>query len=215
MPFTRFDLSALLISIPAILLCLTVHEMAHGYAAYLLGDATAKYDGRLSFNPLRHIDPIGFLCLIVAGFGWAKPVMVDPRNFKKPRRDMAIVAAAGPVSNFVLAFFLIMAWLLLTLSSNDILQAAAQFFLVSASMSIGLGVFNLIPIPPLDGSKVLLPVLPNRVIGFFYRYERYIQIGMLLLLWFGKLDYPLAVASQFIATRLVSVALLILSVFGV
>ncbi len=215
MPFTRFNLSTLLVSIPAILLCLTVHEMAHGYAAYLLGDATAKHDGRLSFNPLRHIDPIGFLCLLVAGFGWAKPVMVDPRNFKKPRRDMAIVAAAGPLSNFLLAFLLTSLWLALSLSSNGVLLAAAQFFAVAASMSIGLGVFNLIPIPPLDGSKVLLPVLPSSVINFFYRYERYIQVGMLLLLWFGKFDYPLSIASRFIAVHFIDAAVFILSFFGV
>ncbi len=215
MPFTRFNLSTLLVSIPAILLCLTVHEMAHGYAAYLLGDATAKHDGRLSFNPLRHIDPIGFLCLLVAGFGWAKPVMVDPRNFKKPRRDMAIVAAAGPLSNFLLAFLLTILWLALSLSSNGVLLAAAQFFAVAASMSIGLGVFNLIPIPPLDGSKVLLPVLPSSVISFFYRYERYIQVGMLLLLWFGKFDYPLSIASRFIAVHFIDAAVFILSFFGV
>ena len=215
MPFTRFNLSTLLVSIPAILLCLTVHEMAHGYAAYLLGDATAKHDGRLSFNPLRHIDPIGFLCLLVAGFGWAKPVMVDPRNFKKPRRDMAIVAAAGPLSNFLLAFLLTILWLALSLTSNGVLLAAAQFFAVAASMSIGLGVFNLIPIPPLDGSKVLLPVLPSSVINFFYRYERYIQVGMLLLLWFGKFDYPLSIASRFIAVHFIDAAVFILSFFGV
>ncbi len=215
MPFTRFNLSTLLVSIPAILLCLTVHEMAHGYAAYLLGDATAKHDGRLSFNPLRHIDPIGFLCLLVAGFGWAKPVMVDPRNFKKPRRDMAIVAAAGPLSNFLLAFLLTILWLALSLLSNGVLLAAAQFFAVAASMSIGLGVFNLIPIPPLDGSKVLLPVLPSSVISFFYRYERYIQVGMLLLLWFGKFDYPLSIASRFIAVHFIDAAVFILSFFGV
>lgn len=215
MPFTRFNLSTLLVSIPAILLCLTVHEMAHGYAAYLLGDATAKHDGRLSFNPLRHIDPIGFLCLLVAGFGWAKPVMVDPRNFKKPRRDMAIVAAAGPLSNFLLAFLLTILWLALSLLSNGVLLAAAQFFAVAASMSIGLGVFNLIPIPPLDGSKVLLPVLPSSVINFFYRYERYIQVGMLLLLWFGKFDYPLSIASRFIAVHFIDAAVFILSFFGV
>ncbi len=215
MPFTRFNLSTLLVSIPAILLCLTVHEMAHGYAAYLLGDATAKHDGRLSFNPLRHIDPIGFLCLLVAGFGWAKPVMVDPRNFKKPRRDMAIVAAAGPLSNFLLAFLLTILWLALSLSSNGVLLVAAQFFAVAASMSIGLGVFNLIPIPPLDGSKVLLPVLPSSVISFFYRYERYIQVGMLLLLWFGKFDYPLSIASRFIAVHFIDAAVFILSFFGV
>ena len=215
MPFTRFNLSTLLVSIPAILLCLTVHEMAHGYAAYLLGDAKAKHDGRLSFNPLRHIDPIGFLCLLVAGFGWAKPVMVDPRNFKKPRRDMAIVAAAGPLSKFLLAFLLTILWLALSLSSNGVLLAAAQFFAVAASMSIGLGVFNLIPIPPLDGSKVLLPVLPSSVINFFYRYERYIQVGMLLLLWFGKFDYPLSIASRFIAVHFIDAAVFILSCFGV
>ena len=128
---------------------------------------------------------------------------------------MAIVAAAGPLSNFLLAFLLTILWLALSLSSNGVLLAAAQFFAVAASMSIGLGVFNLIPIPPLDGSKVLLPVLPSSVINFFYRYERYIQVGMLLLLWFGKFDYPLSIASRFIAVHFIDAAVFILSFFGV
>ena len=172
----------------AVFLCLTVHETCHGLAAYGLGDPTAKSMHRLSLNPLRHIDWFGLVMMFAAGFGWAKPVPVDPRYFKKPKQGMAITALAGPASNFLLAI------LAIGISKAIYLYApytAAwdmifSFFLYTvAPLSIGLGLFNLLPIPPLDGSKVLAILLPDRAYVQLMRYERYGMIVLLLLSWFG------------------------------
>ena len=185
-----------LMTLPVILIALSVHELMHGYAAYWLGDSTAKYMGRLSMNPLHHIDPIGFIALVFFHIGWAKPVVVDARNFKKPKRDMAICSLAGPLANFVLAF--LSSFLLLFLYrigvKNALFGDGTNAFSVLFQMvqymiliNLGLGVFNLIPIPPLDGSKILYAFLPNRVVFKIVPYERYIQLGMLVLLWVGVL----------------------------
>ena len=165
----------------AVILCLTVHETAHGFAAYLLGDRTAKREGRLSLNPLRHVDLVGLALLFTAGFGWAKPVPVDPRHFENPKRGMAVTALAGPVSNFLLAILLLLICKAVLLYTNTGVFLAAVFYtcLYAAQLSIGLGLFNLLPIPPLDGSKVLAAFLPDRAYVAFMRYERY---GMILLL---------------------------------
>ncbi len=171
-----------LMSGAACLICLTVHELAHGLAAYRLGDPTAKLNGRLTLNPLSHIDWIGLFLLMAAGVGWAKPVPVDPRYFKKPKQGMALTALAGPVSNFLLAL------LLLLIARGEFLRAVTtgsfsgtwfSFLVDTASLSVGLGLFNLVPIPPLDGSKVLAVLLPDRAYNWLMRYERF---GMLVLL---------------------------------
>lgn len=172
----------------AVFLCLTVHETCHGLAAYGLGDPTAKSMHRLSLNPLRHIDWFGLVMMFAAGFGWAKPVPVDPRYFEKPKQGMAITALAGPASNFLLAI------LAIGISKAIYLYAPYTaawdmiffFFLYTvAPLSIGLGLFNLLPIPPLDGSKVLAVLLPDRAYIQLMRYERYGMIVLLLLSWFG------------------------------
>ena len=180
----------------AVLLCLTVHETCHGLAALALGDPTAKRMHRLSFNPLRHLDLFGTLMMLVAGFGWAKPVPVDPRYFKNPKSGMAITALAGPVSNFVLAFLALLfraalAGVYYIRPESAVLPATLDFLLVTAYLSIGLGIFNLIPIPPLDGSKVLGAFLPDRTYYTILRYERYGMIALVLVLWTGVLDEPL------------------------
>lgn len=179
--FNALDLGSvqdMVLRLLAVLLCLTVHEMCHGLAAYALGDPTAKSQHRLSLNPLRHIDWFGLAMLALAGFGWAKPVQVNPNYFKKPKLGMAITALAGPLSNMVLALLLLLATRLLL--DGGVQAAWLLSFLVSAAMlSIGLGIFNLIPIPPLDGSKVLFSILPDRQYDLLMRYERY---GMFLLL---------------------------------
>jgi len=180
--FRALDLNSardLLIRLLAVVLCLTVHELCHGLAAYALGDPTAKRSHRLSLNPLRHIDWFGFAMLALAGFGWAKPVPVNPNYFKRPKQGMALTALAGPASNFVLALVLLLLWRPLRLVASGTWGTALLEFLVRCSiMSIGLGLFNLIPIPPLDGSKVLFSVLPNRQYNWLLRYERY---GMVVL----------------------------------
>ncbi len=189
----RFNLAELLIRAIAVLLAISVHEMSHGYAAYFLGDKTAKFMGRLSLNPLRHLDPVGALCLLVFGFGWAKPVMINPAYFKKPKRDMALTALAGPLSNFILAFLSLAVFKLLTLAPfmNSSFFAAewiATFLSTFALLNIGLGVFNLIPIPPLDGSKVFLPLLPPRLYMDIMRYEHLGWIVLIIALGLGVLD---------------------------
>lgn len=180
------SMSAAVLRVAAIILCMTVHETCHGLAAYALGDPTAKSRHRLSLNPLRHIDWLGLALMFVAGFGWAKPVPVDLRYFKKPKQGMALTALAGPVSNFVLAFLALLACkAILYVPYSDGWGLVFSFCYYTAILSIGLGVFNLIPIPPLDGSKVLAAFLPDSAYMRLMHYERY---GLLLLLVLSLLD---------------------------
>ena len=174
------SLLSMVTRLAAVLLCLTVHESCHGLAAYALGDPTARREHRLSLNPLRHIDWFGLLMMFVAGFGWAKPVPVNPNYFKKPKQGMALTALAGPVSNFLLALLTLLAARIFcdVAAYSEATQRLLDFLLMVALLSIGLGLFNLLPIPPLDGSKVLFAVLPDRAYNQLMRYERY---GMLLL----------------------------------
>ena len=169
-----------------VLLCLTVHETCHGLAAYALGDPTAKERNRLSLNPLHHIDWLGLAAMFLCGFGWAKPVPVDMRYFKNPRRGMALTALAGPVSNFLLALVLLFSASRMYRWAFPAEGPAARLFaflLTTAVLSIGLGLFNLLPIPPLDGSKVLFALLPERAYYTLMRYERYGMMVLLLLVW--------------------------------
>ena len=167
----------------AIFLCLTVHETCHGLAAYALGDPTAKSMHRLSLNPLRHIDWIGLLMMFAVGFGWAKPVPVDPRYFKKPKQGMALTALAGPVSNLLLAAaaLALLRGAVLVLPGTNWAIWLVNFLLELSILSVGLGLFNLIPIPPLDGSKVLAAFLPDRAYITLMRYERYGILALLVL----------------------------------
>lgn len=170
----------MVLRLAAVLLCLTVHETCHGLAAYALGDPTARRAHRLSLNPLRHIDWFGLLMMFAAGFGWAKPVPVNPNYFKKPKQGMALTALAGPVSNFLLALLTLLAARIFcdVAAYSETNQRILDFLLMVAVLSIGLGLFNLVPIPPLDGSKVLFAVLPDRTYDWLMRNERY---GMPLL----------------------------------
>ena len=166
----------------AILLCLTVHETCHGFAALALGDPTARSMHRLSLNPLRHIDWLGLAMMFAAGFGWARPVPVDPRYFRHPKQGMALTALAGPASNFLLALasIAVSRWVYIHGPGGVLGSLLFEFFrYVLAPLSIGLGLFNLLPIPPLDGAKVLGAFLPDRTYFTLMRYERY---GMLVLL---------------------------------
>lgn len=174
----------------AVLLCLTVHETCHGLAAYALGDPTAKSRHRLSLNPLHHIDWFGLAAMLLLGFGWAKPVPVDMRYFKNPKHGMALTALAGPVSNLLLAPVLMLGARAILEWSPD---SAAwgwtyAFLLLAAQLSVGLGVFNLIPISPLDGSKVLFAVLPDEQYDRLMRYERYGLFVLYALILLGALD---------------------------
>ncbi len=188
-PFAEKLLSAL-IWIAALLPALTLHEWAHGYAAYKLGDRTAKADGRLSLNPLDHIDPLGALMMLLVGFGWAKPVPVNTRNFKKPKRDLAITSAAGPLMNFIVAFIctffaVLTLWLAQRYNAlNATVEVIYTVLYYSAILNIGLGLFNLIPLPPLDGSNVLMCLLPPKAAMQYSKiryYSHYIFLGLIIL----------------------------------
>ena len=200
----------LLVSIPGMLLCLSIHEAAHGFAANALGDPTAKNAGRLTLDPVRHLDPIGTICLLFFHVGWAKPVPVDPRYFKHRRRDMALVSLAGPLSNFLLALVALLLYHPLRLSNSNVVMTIALMFYMTAVMSIGLGVFNLIPVPPLDGSKILFSFLPYRIERKVTQYEQFIQFGLFALLFIGVLDRPMNAAINVIYRGLYTIVLMVL-----
>ena len=194
----------LLLSLPTILIALSVHECAHAWAAYKLGDSTAKNFGRMTINPLKHLDPLGVLCMIVAGFGWARPVPVNSRNLRNPKRDMVLISLAGPASNIVLAFIGLLILRILQVLVLPALSAAAigafgvdaiamllQFLMLFCMLNAGLAIFNLLPIPPLDGSHLLALILPSRIYFKYVQYERYISFALVLLLVFNVLDIPL------------------------
>lgn len=185
----------ILSSLTVIFLTMPVHEFAHGFAAVKLGDNTPKWQGRLTLNPFAHIDYIGALCILFFGFGWARPVQVNHNNFRNPKRDMAITAFAGPLSNLVVALISLVLYnvcylVILNTAFTPVLYVASFLYWI-AFINVSLAVFNLIPIPPLDGSRILAALLPYRTYYALMRYERYIYFGLLALLWFGVLDLPL------------------------
>ena len=182
------SLTDALLRVLGVFICLTVHETCHGLAALALGDPTAKREHRLSLNPLHHIDWFGLAAMLLVGFGWAKPVPVDMRYFKKPKQGMALTALAGPVSNLLLAvlFLGIGKVIYLYAPYSEGMNVFFEWCLFTvAPMSVGMGLFNLIPIPPLDGSKVLAMFLPNSAYGQLMRYERYGILVLLALSWLG------------------------------
>lgn len=207
--FSTDTLVQFLFVVPCVLIALTFHEFAHGYMAYKLGDPSAKNFGRLTLNPLKHLDPIGTICMIFFHFGWAKPVPINSRYFKKPRRDMALTAAAGPIMNFILAFFGVLVCRILTKifvafpAQSDfvyyIQYAALTLFSYFHMLNLSLGVFNLIPIPPLDGSRIFYIFLPQKWYFGVMKYEKYIQLALLVLLWTGLLSRPLSAAVSWIS----------------
>ena len=176
-----------------VFLVMPIHEWAHGFAAYKLGDYTAKWSGRLKFSPLAHIDPFGAICIVLFGFGWAKPVPVDPRNFKNPKRDMAITAIAGPLSNILMGIVFAFIYTLIIFSVNSSIELSQEMinffglllYIIKVCMIINfnLALFNLIPIPPLDGSKILYALLPNRIIAKFEYYQRYSFLILVFLVF--------------------------------
>jgi Zn-dependent protease len=202
----------LLIKIPALLLAVTVHELAHGLVADRLGDPTARLQGRLTLNPIPHIDPLGALAFIIAGFGWAKPVPVNAYNLRHPVRDMALVAAAGPVSNFVLAFAGLLAFrLLLPIEAIPfLLVPIKQMIRFVFLFNVGLGVFNLIPLPPLDGGHFLPYFLPRASWGALHKLEQYGPIILIVAVMSGATSYVVRPAMAVVAALLSSLADLIL-----
>ncbi len=200
-----------------VLIALTVHEVAHGWIAYKLGDDTAQKSGRLSLNPLKHLNPIGFLCMLFFRFGWANPVPIRAGKFKHPKRGMAISALAGPVSNILLA---ILAWLIIeivfffvptpiyaaymgyTKTTADInfavnmLEVSTTFLLTFHYMNLSLAVFNFLPVPPLDGSRILYSFLPDKFYFGVMKYENIISMVLIVLLLTNILNIPLVWAVE-------------------
>lgn len=203
----NFSTTTIVARLICILFLLPIHECAHAFASSLLGDKTAQYQGRLSLNPLHHLDPMGALCLLLGGFGWAKPVSINPYNFRNRKVGMALSALAGPLSNFAVSFgMLLVAKVLLFFPiTNDFMYGIIQVLFLISSISIGLGVFNMIPLPPLDGSRIFLVFLPEKYYFKIMQYERYIAIGLMVLIVTGALDYPLGLLTSLVYTGMVEI----------
>ncbi len=194
--FSWIDILSCLISCSIVVfLILPVHEYAHGFVASKLGDPTARYQGRLKLNPMAHIDYMGALMIYLVGFGWAKPVPVNSRYFNNPKRDMAITALAGPLSNIICAFiavflsnlFVFIYYYAMNIAFfSVVLYILANIFTYVALINLSLAFFNLIPIPPLDGSKILAAFLPDRIYYKLMQYERYFMIFIMILVFAGS-----------------------------
>lgn len=227
----RTTLAMLLLEIPIVLLSLSLHELAHGYVAYKCGDGTAKAFGRLTLNPLKHLDPIGALCMLLMGFGWAKPVPINIRCLRKPKRDLVLISLAGPVTNFLLALlfallrlcFLVVIYLVALPESADMVIFVIELFLrIGIILNLGLGLFNLIPLPPLDGSKILMCLLPNNLAAKYAKvehYTRFIILGLVAASWFAPvitdiIFFPLNLAMDLLSWPLIegvqSIAIMLL-----
>ena len=207
----------ILSALAVIMLTLPIHEWAHAFAATKLGDPTPRFQGRLSLNPFAHIDWLGAACILLFGWGWAKPVGINARYFKNPKVGMAITAFAGPLSNIVVATIsMFLLYLITFLFGLDkvIVFYAYMFFYYIAQINISLAVFNLIPIPPLDGSRLLSAFLPDKYYYKLMRYERYLFIAVLVLIWVGVLDAPIAFLSGKIMSGISFVAGLPFGLFG-
>lgn len=191
----------ILISIPGLIIAILFHELAHGYTAYILGDDTAKEDGRLSLNPIRHIDPVGLLFMVVFRFGWAKAVPINPMKFKNRKRDTFLVSIAGVVTNFILALMSALILVHVPIKSELIFQ----MILVTMWYNIMLGVFNLLPFPPLDGSKVVASFLPTKLEYLFYKYERYFYIVLVILIMTDVTDKIISPIINFVLNLILSI----------
>ncbi len=204
------DIEQLILLIPVLLFSLTIHELSHGYVAFLLGDRTAKNMGRLTLNPIAHIDWIGFLMLMTVGFGWAKPVPVDMRYFENPKRGMALTALAGPVSNIIMAFISALIFAFASTKFGANLNNYVKLFLIlMVQYNCVLAMFNFIPIPPLDGSKILGAFLPNKAYFTLMMYEQYGMIVLIILLYTNILSPVLSTGISNLTTAIFSIIQLI------
>ena len=207
----------LLYTVPAVLVAISMHEFAHGYVSYKLGDPTPKRSGRLSLNPFRHLDFMGTLCLLFFHFGWAKPVQVNPYYYKKRKKGMLLVALGGPFMNFLIAFISLgIMGLIVKLTggvvTSDWILVLFHLCQYMVTINLGLGVFNLIPIPPLDGSKVLGAVLPEDRYFKVMQYERYGALFLIVLLGLGLVSGPLHFVTQFLYNGMAEIVSFILRI---
>lgn len=210
----KIDIAMMLLSIPVVLISLSFHELAHGFIAYKLGDPTAKWQGRLTMNPLKHLDPMGTVTMLLFGIGWAKPVQINPANFDNPKKGMALTGLAGPVSNLILSFISLVLYRILDFATElnfilrgsmilyvpnvkySILDFLGLFLIIFTMMNITLAVFNLIPVPPFDGSRIFYFVLPDKYYFSVMRYERQIMLITMVALFSGLLDLPLSLVTD-------------------
>lgn len=218
----RDVLPGILFTIIVVVFSLSFHEMSHAWAAHKMGDPTARNFGRISLNPARHLDPIGTISMMLFGFGWAKPVPVNSRYFKNPRKGMAITAAAGPISNIFLSFVTLLVYVLIyrfvpipEAIIYDLPFGYKLLFFFTELMyyfhilNLYLAVFNLLPIPPLDGSKILYLFLPSKIYYFIQQYEHIIYYVLLALLFTGILSTPLGMACGALSRGMIKLILLI------
>ena len=212
-------LYSLLLGIPGVLIAITFHEFAHGIVAYKLGDNTAKLEGRLSLNPFAHLDPIGTLMLVFVGIGWGKPVHVNPSNYTRKismEKGEAIVSIAGPLINIILAFvFGIIYFVVYKFAGVEFLSSTVGIIIMQMIMStivtnVGLGVFNLIPLPPLDGSKVIMPFLPYKAKQWFINNEQIFYLVFIVIWITGIAGRIISPAIAWIATGIMNICSLIL-----
>ena len=193
-----FDIMHIIAGLPGLLIAMVVHEYAHAQVAVWLGDFTPRLMGRLTLNPKAHVDPIGMLMLFLVHFGWAKPVQINPRNFKNPKRDDILVSLAGPMANFVTAFLALVALLVYLRVGGDMTAGVSMVFQMIIEYNIGFGIFNLIPLPPLDGSHVLMQLLPRDIAYKLAELERYSFLILIVLLMTPVLSMILIPCRAFI-----------------
>ena len=193
-----FDIMQIIAGLPGLLIAMVVHEYAHAQVAVWLGDFTPRLMGRLTLNPKAHVDPIGMLMLFLVHFGWAKPVQINPRNFKNPKRDDILVSLAGPMANFVTAFLALVALLVYLRVGGDMTAGVSMVFQMIIEFNIGFGIFNLIPLPPLDGSHVLMQLLPRDMAYKLAELERYSFLILIVLLMTPVLSMILIPCRAFI-----------------
>ena len=194
----------LLIILPIVLFSLSVHEYSHGYSALLLGDKTAQRQGRLTLNPIKHLDLIGTLAILFIGIGWAKPVPVMVGNLIRGRKSLWIVAIAGPLSNFIIAIFFSVIFNLFDMSSdlsllnNTIELSIPYFFLAMIFLNVALGIFNLLPIPPLDGGNIIYSLLPDKLADYYSKYSGRLMLVFIVLIFLLVKSFPSMVLSPVI-----------------